>query len=460
MRAVRRLPAEGWRWWAATVAGVALGAAGCGVGPRTEGPNVVLAVLSTTRADHLSLYGYDKPTTPNLERLAREGVVYENCVSPAVWTLPSHASLFTGLYVRDHHTDGSLEALDAGFTTLAEVLAAAGYLTVGVSSNAWLYKNFGLRQGFEEFHPVGPREPQWTDDGAEATNSWIFQWLDGRKDPAQRFFLYLSYIEPAMPYAPPPPYDQRFLPPGARAEEVELLRGWHHPREMTYMLQLRGGEVTAEQFEILSGLYDGELAYVDSRLKELLDGLADRGLLEDTLVIVTADQGEHLGEHGMMHHKMSVYEPLLRVPLILRYPRSLPSGRRVAARVQTLDLFPTILSLCGVKHAGPTSAIPLPVNGGPEAGRAYTFAEFADPSKFLAGMRNHFPDADTKPFERSLVAVRGLRYKAIWGSDGMFELYDLAADPGEMNDLSRREPAIGTEMQALRDRFRAGELPE
>jgi arylsulfatase A-like enzyme len=432
-------------------------------------PNVLLVVMSTARTDRMSLYGHDAPTTPHLESLAARAVVYENCITPATWMLPVHASLFTGLYLRDHGADGATAqrsstvngppALPDRRETLAEILRDAGYLTGGLSNNDWLDSRFGVQQGFDSFGAIPRRDPDGTrlDDGAAASNERVLAWLDDRPDPERPFFYYMNYIEPAMPYDPPEPWDERFLPPGAEEASVAELRGWRYPRELAFMLELPGGEVTPRQFEILRGLYDGELAYLDARIGELLAGLDARDLLEGTVLIVTSDQGEHFGEHGLMHHKMSVYEPLIHVPLLIRHPEVAPA--RVKSLVQTHDLFPTILALAGIEHRGPHGVRVLPWSDEQGGGRDFVFAEAADPTPLVVRAAARLPGADFSRFARSLRTVRGERYKYIWASDGTRELYDLLEDPTESVDISAREPGIVNRMHDLLLRFDRRDLP-
>lgn len=432
---------------AALVAGAIALVAGCG---RSTRPNVLLIVMDTARSDRLSCYGYARPTTPHVDGIAAEGLLYENCITPGSWTLPAHASLFSGLYPRDHHTDSGNQTLAESFTTLAEELGAAGYQTVGFSNNVWLSKSSGLQQGFAEFHEVWRDHlgPQFPDDGAGMTTERVLRWIDARPDPHRPFFLFINYFEPHLPYRPPPPYDRRFLPASADPQEVAMLQSWQHPREVGYILKVPGMAVSPEQFALLEAEYDGEIAYLDSRLGELVAGLRARGLYDSTVVAVTSDHGEHFGDHGLMDHKMSVYDALLRVPLVLRYPPALPHGRRIQAHVQTNDLYPTILRLAGIDRAAPAGSRLLPLEDGESAGREYTFAEFDRPTTFLAVMDKRFPGVDYRAFDRALKAVRGHRYKYIWTSDDRPELYDLGADPGEEHNLVASRPEV---LAGLRD---------
>lgn len=409
---------------------------GAPIGPGPDRPNVLLIVMDTVRADHLSPYGYPKRTAPTLERLASEGVLFEQAISAGSWTLPSHATLFTGLYARDHHTTAANWKLEAGFETLAEVLGAAGYRTAGFSNNPWISDASGLTQGFSTFLDMWRDASRGRDgdDGATRTNELLLDWLDsaGRDRP---FFVFVNFMEPHLPYAPPEAFARRFVPVGTPPDVLAELRGWQHPRELGYVLRVPGYGVTPEQFRILGALYDAEIACLDSRIDDLVRGLEARGLLESTLVIVTSDHGEHLGDHALMDHKMSLYDALIHVPLIVRYPPRIPRGVRIRGLVQTNDVFPTVLGLCGVARRAPRGAFPLPLRDG-DTVRDRALSEFGPPTEFLRIAAGRFPGVSFARFDRSLAAVRESRYKYIWSSDGRSELYDLANDPGEEHDLA------------------------
>jgi len=421
-------------------------------GPR---PNVLLIVMDTVRADHLSCYGYEKHTAPSLERIAAEGVLFEQAISPGSWTLPSHATLFTGLYPRDHHTTAANWNLDDSFTTLAEVLTEEGYATAGFSNNPWVSRGTGLTQGFAAFLDLwrDDQRGRGGDDGAALTNELVLDLLasPGRTAP---FFVFINYLEPHLPYTPPASFERRFVPSSAPRAVVDELRGWQTPRELGYILRVPGLEATSDQFRLLGDLYDAEIAYLDSKVGELVQALESRGILKDTLLIVTSDHGEHLGDHHLMDHKMSVYDALIRVPLIVRYPVVVPAGVRIRGPVQTNDVFPTVLKLCGIERPGTGDAAVLPMRE-EDVVRQDTFAEFGRPTEFLKIATKNFPGVDVAPFDRSLVAVRGPRYKYIWATDGRSELFDLGSDPGEEHDLSAGRPEaqehLRGEVLAFRD---------
>ena len=426
-------------------------------------PNVILIVIDTLRADHLSAYGYERKTSPNIDRLAAQGVLYEQSISASSWTLPAHASLFTGLYPRDHQTTSESWELDDSYDTLAELLRGSGYHTGGFSNNVWTDSHSNLTQGFDTFlqlwrdqktrkDGISADDPA-TDMQARRTNDEIFAWLDGLADKKRPFFVFINYFEPHLPYRPTQPFDDDFLPEGVDEGTVLRLRSFYSPREYGYILGVPWMKVKDREIEILASLYDGEIAYVDSIVGELVAGLRSRGLLDDTLLVITSDHGEHLGENRMLSHKLSVYEPLLHVPLILWNPERIPSGKRIETQVQAHDVFGTILRITGVRE---DFAPALPFEN---RTRDYTFAELAYPRIFLDVIKKKIPGWDSSAFARGLEVVRGQRYKLISGSDGSLELYDLLDDPLESRNLAESEPEVLQEMQRALESFRKGGVP-
>ena len=438
--------------------------------PETPRPNVLLLVIDTLRADHLGTYGYGRDTSPRIDQLASEGTTYENAIASASWTLPSHASIFTGLFPKDHGTHAENFTLDARFDTLAERLRKDGYRTGGFSNNVWTNDTSGLKQGFDEFqelfqHQQARVEGVSKDDldadmGGRLTNQSVFDWVDGLPKDDRPFFVFINFFEPHLPYRPTRPFDQHFLPEGVRPHNVQRLRSFYSPREYGYILRLPFMEVKPRELEILTSLYDAEIAYTDSIVAGLLDGLKERGLLDDTLVVVTSDHGEHLGENHMLSHKMSVYDPLLHVPLVLWNPKLLPTPQRIRRPVQNHDLFGTVLELAGVRHHSAVLPLEEPKEGSGQGEReTLTFAQIAYPTPFLENIAKSMPAGNTKPLERALETVRGPRYKLIAGSDGSLELYDLVDDPLESKNLASEKPDVVAKLKGYLEQWRAGELP-
>jgi arylsulfatase A-like enzyme len=437
----------------------------------TEQPNIILLVLDSVRATNLSCYGYGRPTTPNIDALAHQGVLFEKAISNGCWTLPVHASLFTGLYSLNHGLTTSKDTLPEQYPTLARQLTKLGYQTASFSNNAYVSAASGLTQGFDFVDDVWrvsiPRGIQRTkmgrlikylerfgkptqplisiarqlqraravlkrrrhrkDKGARATNEKLKKWLLGERQPKQPFFLFVNYMEPHEPYNPPQPYDRRFMPKEFTPQRVA--RVGINKDVMNRISDQRG----QEDIQILKALYDGELNYLDERIGELVKFIDSQEDLVNTVLIVTSDHGDCLGEHNHIGHRMSLYEPLLHIPLIIRYATHFEPGTRVRQQISLIDLYPTMLELAG---KGPSD-----LNG--------------------TGLHSLVtaPDLETRPFTiaentgpksiNGLVAraLRTERYKYIWRSDNQHELYDLVKDPGEQKNLIGAVPEVAQELE-------------
>lgn len=392
---------------AALVASLLPLVAGCG---RDRSWNVLLVTWDTTRADHLGCYGNDAVATPNADRLAREGVRFAHATSAVPMTLPSHSTIHTGLYPPGHGVrDNALFVLPPERTTLAEVLAASGWATGAAIGGFPLVARSGLGQGFELYDdrlerpapdPLDPRSrPRLFFDQRPAgrVNDAVIPWLraataDGRR--ARPFFLWVHYYDPHQPLEPPPPYDDLYA----------------------------------------THLYDGEIAYADESLGVLLDELERLGAADDTLVVLTADHGEGLGEHGETTHSFLVYDATLHVPLIVRPPGG-SRGRVVDAPVTLADVMPTILDLVGV-------AAPPGLDG-------RSLARCLEAEPCLPADRPLYAETLSPALSHGWAELRAWRRgsaKYIHGPRP--ELYDLAVDPGERVDLAAAEPARAAALAA------------
>jgi arylsulfatase A-like enzyme len=211
--------------------------------------------------------------------------------------------------------------------------------------------------------------------------------------------------------------------------------------------------MTGEDFAILAGLYDGEVSYVDSRVGQLYETLRAERLLDNTILIITSDHGENLGDHGLMSHAYCLYDTLVQVPLIVHYPGTFPKGERVWRPVQTLDLFPTLLTLAEVTDPDAwDQAQGESLTSAPGADR-FVFSEYPEPEPSVSMITERYPEFDGTPYDRSLRAVRSTTHKYIRGSDGREELYDLTRDSGEEHDILKAHPQIAADLGAALDRW-------
>lgn len=324
--------------------------------PPSRKSNVVLIVIDTLRADHMSCYGYERQTTPNLDKLAKEGFLFERCYSTSSWTLPACASLFTGLYPKSHGVNQWRSILSKHLPVLPELLAERGYYCAGVSSNPFLTAKQGFARGFDVFDDTTVlAAAEWSfpllgskykavvlaSTGATTTRRAMELLNDRATDKAKAdnkpFFLFVHYMDPHADYTPPAPFNRKFDP--------------DYKGRITGHVQSRrfGTDIAKRDLEHVIGLYDGEIAYTDKQVGQLLDHLAALQLDRDTCVIVTADHGEEFLEHGNWGHGYTLFEEAVRVPLIIRWPERVPPGKRSKALVSLVDIMPTLLNLLKIK---------------------------------------------------------------------------------------------------------------
>jgi len=380
-------------------------------------PNIVLVTMESTRSDHVGCYGYEKATTPALDALAGEGVLFENAYSVTSWTLPSHASIFTGLYPAAHGAISFDTPLDESNLTLAESLAEAGYLTAGFISGPLLLPRYGLHQGFTVYDASSSEKNSGAAHEA-VTNDKMEKLLDrflqeGLPADGRPFFLFAYLWDPHYDYIPPEPFDAMFVPEGA--VPVRMLRYAEDDAV--------NRSISASQLAYVVSQYDGEIRWTDRLLGRLFERLRARGLWEDTAIIVTSDHGEEFFDHGGKGHKNTLYEEVVHVPLVLKPPgRSEPP--RHGRLVSLLDLFPTIRELAG---------LPGRPEERPCHGRSLLGAASDPPGPIFFELQSP-PQIDVR--HRSIMAIReGDRKLIIDTNNPHREYFDLATDPGEGRPL-------------------------
>ena len=424
---------------------IALVLSACGASDDTTGPpapraDIILVSIDSLRPDHLGCYGYDRPTSPRIDALARAGVRFDAAISTTSWTLPSHAALFTGLYDSAHGAvDNGLRLAD-GHTTLAEALRSAGWHTAGFYGGPYLHPTFGLAQGFETYVGVMDRELLALSEGeirAEARAPVgsshedvtgprmvraVTEWL-GTLEPDRPFFLFLHMWDVHYDYVPPPRYVEMFDP-----DYTGPLVG----RGFVANRSIRA-DMPARDLEHLVALYDGEIRFTDDSLGEILDAVAARGRLDDALVVVTADHGEEFFEHGGRGHQRTLFDEVLRVPLIFHWPGRIAAGHRVRDQVTLIDLMPTLLSLVGVESPQPMQGRDLsPLLRGESLPARPALSELLVDRRQMRSMRSA---------EEKLITYGGRR----------FSLYDLDADPSESEPLRAEGDRLRRARSALSD---------
>lgn len=416
--------------------------------PPVGKPNVLLIILDTVRAKSLGLHGRDLETSSHLERLAEGGVVFDRAIAPAPWTLPSHASMFTGQPPSALST-GFETTLDDTYPTLAEALSQHGFATASFVANLlYASRQFGLARGFVRYedYPVSVGQLVLSTAWGRGLAGWsalrsrlgyhellnrkpasdvvdsFLEWIDRTDRP---FFAFLNLYDAHEPYLPPAPYDRLFHPPasrGALRHTASLMGGSEAARPEKW------GMTEAERRLDLA-LYEGAIAYVDDVLGRLFAELERVGLLDRTLVIVTSDHGEQFGEHGLYRHINSVYMPLLHVPLVIRLPGSVPHGRRVSVPVSLRQIPATVIDLLDLSVEGEFP--------GPSLVETWGTPPRAPPPSF-SELVPGVVEQDWYP------VAAGPLWSLVWGpfhyirdAEGGEELYDLERDPEELTDLAR-----------------------
>ena len=381
------------------------------------GKNVVLIILDAGRAASFGSYGYGRKTTPEIDRIASEGVTFESCYTPAVYTLGAMSSLWTSEPPDRHHGDLSFSApLPANRLTLADVLSGQGIHTIGFTANPIAGGLNRFDRGFVEFREL------WREVGS-AGDSFMRVWPEWlEQNGRRRFFAYLHFREPHFPYDPPPPFDTAFGPAGPIPKEIRRDSSW-----VADVNQGRRAFSSAER-EHLVRLYDGNLAFADQEVGKLRRALETAGQLENTVLVVAADHGEALLERSWIGHNVELYEESVHVPLIVRFPQgTVPAGRRVKGLADLLDVAPTIADILGVRGKGGSdrsflgrSLLPLVAGG---AGKAAVLSRTV--------------------WDRPRYAIRDQEHVYWYDSRALTErLHDVRTDPREEKDVAPSDPIL------------------
>lgn len=407
--------------------------------PDRSKPNVVLITMDTTRADHLSLYGYVRRTTPFLTNIGRNGVVFQKAYSVASWTLPSHASLFTGKLPSVH---GAMEThwwLDSSEDTMAEILKRSGYYTGGFVSGPYLLSSLNMGQGFDYYddqldfgsgiqrliavkmiRSVFHFKFGWMDgqrNGREVTDRAI-EWLSSFHN--HPFFLFVNYFDPHDPYQPPPPFDTLF-DPTYHGDMNGIIRNLYSDRETGR--RRKGGKdgpfLTNDDYYHLQALYDGEITFMDLQIARLIRFLQTSNKFDNTIVIILSDHGESIGDHQILDHGHTLYEEQVHIPLIVEGP-GIPANWRISALVRSIDILPTVLQLIHV-------SAPADIQG-------KSFADYFSKkfdTRTYVGEIFQDPRVKVKPFKRDQKCYLENQWKLLWSSNNHNELYDIDSDFGE-----------------------------
>lgn len=405
---------------------------------KDRAPNVILILVDTLRADRLGAYGNQRVLTPFLDELATHGTVFLNAYSTSSYTVPAVATLFTSRYTSQHRVINSTSSLQDSEVTLAERLSEAGFAAAAFSANIQINAEYGYQQGFQNFFTMKLRKLR-----AYTIRERVRKWLDTSTSRATPAFLYLHYFEPHYPYEPPEPFRGRFrFQTTAPINEQQALRNagpgnWHL--------------LSPDDVALLASLYDAEIASLDEQLRLQFNELRERGVLDNAIVVITADHGEEFRDHGEMGHGRSLYGEQIRIPLIVTGPGI--AAQRVSENVSLVDVAPTLLELIGqpAPRAFEGRSLASLLRGNSIVGwfnSIGTFFGVQRQSPILFELERMNGKYDTR---RHTVGLIDGNAKLLQGRDGE-TLYDLRTDWGEQAPL-----ASGGEVSvdALRERLTA-----
>ncbi len=388
-----------------------------------ERPYVLLIGIETLRADHVGCFGYSRNTTPALDAIAKEGVVFSKVMATSSWTMPAVMSVLTSLYPEVHGTTNYDRKLPEDVTTLAEVLRENDYKTIAFVSNPTLDGRHGFYQGFDLYDDFsvwlgfgkligGPNADPNLDVHQIPTNKPLtraaLRWIE--QHHREPFFMFVFYFDPHYDYIPPPPFDTMFDPNYDGSVDGRGIV--QEPRKSNRPPQ--------RDLDHIIALYDGEVRYTDSYVSKLLNAFARFGILDQTLVVIFGDHGDEFYEHGSTGHAHTLYNELIHVPLVLKWPSMIPKGKRIDALASQVDIMPTILDYLEVQHKQAVQGTSL---RGLIEGSVRQVHDFV-----FSGGRAH------------RCAVIGSRNKMILNPGaGAREFYDLVNDPREQNNIHQAE---------------------
>lgn len=488
-------------------------------------PDIMLIVLDTLRADRLSCYGYPRETSPHIDAFAAESTLFERAISPAQWTIPAHASIFTGEYPTTHLTTQIYDRHSQEQIMLAEALRSVGYNTASFCNNPLLgVVENDLDRGFEEVYLYGgafPNRPAIADARPRlagrvaqrvtrvmrhitrpiqdrfARDSFILRiavipWLvplwqhygnfkgntalslrdmvgylrtRTHKGAEKPLFTFINLMETHLPYRPPTRFIRKFAPYYRKERKAYRFMQSYNLKPFDWMMPLTE-PLTEMQDQVINDLYDAEVAYEDHLLRHLFAYLNRPDVRDNTLVIITSDHGEGLNRHDFVGHSLVAYDDLVRVPLIVRFPKQRYKGMRVSTPVSTRRIFHTAMEAAGLQHTShgigkseealvdlETTSLTRTLDGiDPEGGVVFT--EAYTPETLLTLIKNEDPKR-VEAFRCNLMRRAAYRdnYKLITVGDEPDELFDVISDPDEMNNLITEQPTVTAELDRLLNAF-------
>lgn len=480
-------------------------------------PDVLLIILDTQRRDRLSLYGHDRETSPYLSEFAQHATTFERAISPAQWTIPAHTSMFTGHYAGTHGVTEASQALSGAYPTLAEILQVDGYRTAGFCNNplVGLLDN-GLTRGFDHFYNYAGASPNRPIDAQRgpvrralsqgfrrfahrvqnqfAQNDWLFRlslhpWLvplwtryvnykghtnNSLTDAADfirahhaggadaPLFTFVNLMGTHLPYRPPQDYVNRVAPHRQHDSAAYRFVSRFNADAARWASPL-DEPLSADERATLFDFYDAEIAHQDALLARFFAALEQDDRLDNTLVIVAADHGEAHGDHGFVGHSFVVYQELVHVPLMVRYPAQYPAGKRVQTNVSTRRIFHTVLDAADITppldEDDPNAnvnelTLHTAVNGRPDPERGTVFAEAFPPQTFLNVLRHRHPHLiDTLNLKQVRRGIYHGDHKLTTVGQHIDGLFNLPQDPAEISSVASENPQLAAQLQSRLDTF-------
>ncbi len=384
--------------------------------PRERGP-VILFLIDTLRADHLGCYGYERNTSPHLDALAQEGILFEQCLAQSTWTKPATASILTGVYPSSHGATYFESVLDTSVNTIAEILKENGYATAAFVANGFIFdKSVGFDRGFDSFEAFqGVKDPETGEKighaRAEDLVTSALDWVSKRS--TDDFLLYVHVVDPHSPYGAPEPFTTRF----SETEYTGNITGQFGSNRIEPGVD----SLSAADWQHLRDLYDGEIAYTDSQFDRLLSGLKSEGLLEKSNIVVVSDHGEEFYDHQGIGHPPTMFQEVVRVPLMVRLPflDEIFRGRTSDLLCRQIDVLPTILDAVGIANPPGLQGISL-------LPRAFGMKPESIPIALS--------EVDKDGYFRKAVVSGNMKYVRSWTPYGAEYLFDLEKDQGEQTN--------------------------
>ena len=447
--------------------------------------NILLIILDAVRADHLSCYGYHRETSPVIDKIASEGTLYKNAISASCWTLESIASIFTGLLPNRHGAHWASQKIDNNVKLISEYFNSNDYRTFCLSNNDCFFnEDTGLAKGFKHFHNIkyifyptkdlncfhkmanelyqkifytryrfnlNTNETNFLKKiykkyllgkfhiGAAETNYRLKRLIKDCLKSDSPFFGTVLYIDAHLPYRPPVKFINKFTDDKTLESRLNNIN--------FDAKKFMAGKISMDEkdFHVLNCLYDAEISYIDSKIGEIYKFLENKGLLDSTMLIITSDHGENIGEHSLMDHRYCLYDTVLRVPLIIRFPQAFKANSIVNNIVQTTDIFPTLLQLLKNDETAHINAFDgVSLFDRPNLKENYAFSEYLYPQPVSKDDDDY---NELRKFMHSIKAVRDSDFKYILYSDDTEFLFDIRKDPDELNNVIEANRKTAMEMK-------------